>query len=77
MVFITNNNVLCIALLVLLIMRHSSILIYEIAGIRDRYNSSQGGLLPLPPITEADGTMRKVDVPSKKSVGHIERIESV
>ncbi|KAI8622909.1 hypothetical protein F5Y19DRAFT_483308 [Xylariaceae sp. FL1651] len=53
-----------------------ALLMYEIAGIRDRYNSSSGGLVPILPIKEADDLITKPEVSATKYDGYVWTVET-
>ncbi|KAI1311999.1 hypothetical protein F5Y03DRAFT_341053 [Xylaria venustula] len=53
-----------------------AILMYEIAGIRDRFNSDEGRLISLPPTIEVGNSVTKNELSSNKSFGLVERVEN-
>ncbi|KAI1199095.1 hypothetical protein F5X97DRAFT_342041 [Nemania serpens] len=48
-----------------------AILMYEIAGVRDRYNSSDGGLVPILPFEEADDLVLEADSTALMNPRHV------
>ncbi|KAI3331721.1 hypothetical protein HD806DRAFT_478111 [Xylariaceae sp. AK1471] len=71
-----RDAVLVVARFMISVLVCRAVLMYEIAGIRDRYNSDCGGLVPLEvlPISQADDLITKVEGSPSQYVSHIDSV---
>jgi hypothetical protein len=67
-----RDTILVVARFMLSVLVCRAILMYEVAGIRDRYKSNCGGLVPLEllPFSQADYLITKVEGPPRYYVSH-------